>query len=85
MLCRKAPFQNMTFYGLLRSAEECKICNTAVTTTTATSTVDDDDDDDDDDGDDIDNGGVAIDGDSGEDKKSPFRKTYFLRHKTDGM
>ena len=81
MLCRKAPFQNMTFFGLLRSTEECNICNTPVTTTTATSTVDDDDDD----GDDVDNGGVAIDGDSGENKKTPFRKTYFLRQKTDGM
>lgn len=80
MLCRKAPFQNMTFFGLLRSTEECNICNTPVTTTTATSTVDDDDD-----GDDVDNGGVAIDGDSGENKKTPFRKTYFLRQKTDGM
>lgn len=81
MLCRKAPFQNMTFFGLLRSAEEYNICNTPVTTTTATSTVDDDDDD----NDDVDNGGVAIDGDSGENKKTPFRKTYFLRQKTDGM
>ena len=81
MLCRKAPFQHMTFFGLLRSTEECNIYNTPVTTTTATSTVDDDDDD----GDDVDNGGVAIDGDSGENKKTPFRKTYFLRQKTDGM
>ena len=72
----------MTFYGLLRSAEQCKICNTAVTTTTATSTVDDDDDDE---GDDVDNGDVAIDGGSSKNKKTPFRKTYFLRHKTDGM